>query len=214
MLCVFWGFLPNGLLDPRFSRVFSLEHRHYGMRGAAPYFKPTGWVRFGVQVDDFDLYVYHGWQIAYHGTRCKALASILLQGLQRPGEKGVEMLHGHGARGKRAIYVSPSVNYAAFPVHSQLYKLDENRWGPRIWPRNLRFDQNFDNESVEWLLHDPADVVTGILMRKFGSAADATIFGDLASFVTCGDGGAEFAWTRLMREEAIRKRWYCFGAPA
>ena len=105
---------------------------------------------------------------AYHGTTSQNLPSILLQGLQNPGEPGVSILHGQSySQTKRTIYLSPSIEYAAFPVYAQLFSLAEaSYWGQLVlqcrvrpdsfierpgslgnkyWPEHVRFDPNFNS---------------------------------------------------------------------
>ncbi len=66
------------------------------------------------------------WSVGYHGTVGRNAASILLHGLRRPGEAGVESLHGQaGSSTMKTIYLSPSIEYAAFPVYAQLFPLEE-----------------------------------------------------------------------------------------
>ena len=54
-----------------------------------PYFKPKGWVRYSRHVDDFESI--ENWCVAYHGTMEKNAIPILLRGLKKPGEEGVEI---------------------------------------------------------------------------------------------------------------------------
>ena len=101
--------------------------------GGRPYFKPKSWLRYALYVKDFHLY--KDWCVAHHGTTSQNLPSILLQGLQNPGEPGVSILHGQSySQTKRTIYLSPSIEYAAFPVYAQLFSLAEaSHWGLVCW---------------------------------------------------------------------------------
>merc|ERR1712060_144588 len=142
------GFLPQLLdklrasgrvFDQRQSRAYSLGGIvNYGLRGGRPYFKPTGWLRYSVHVEDFNKY--KDWCVAYHGTTHAKLASILLRGLRPPGETGALMSHGQAySHTKRTIYLSPSIEYAAFPVYAQLFKLDESEhWGQVVLQCRVR----------------------------------------------------------------------------
>ena len=116
-------------------------------------------------------------------------------GLQNPGEPGVSILHGQSySQTKRTIYLSPSIEYAAFPVYAQLFSLAEaSHWGQLVlqcrvrpdsfierpgslgnkyWPQHVRFDPNFDSlQGLEWLIENRDDIVVyGLMMREFGSA--------------------------------------------
>ena len=129
-------------------------------------FKPKSWLRYALYVKDFHLY--KDWCVAHDGATSQNLPSILLQGLQNPGEPGVSILHGQSySQTKRTIYLSPSIEYAAFPVYAQLFSLAEaSNWGQLVlqcrvrpdsfierpgslgnkyWPQHVRFDPNFDS---------------------------------------------------------------------
>ena len=52
-----------------------------------------------------------------------------IRGLQRPGDAGVLSAHGQAhSVTKKTIYVSPSVEYAAFPCYAQFFEVAENHW--------------------------------------------------------------------------------------
>ena len=56
-------------------------------------------------------------------------------GIRRPGEAGVSVVHGQAySSTKRTIYLSPSVEYAAFPVYAQFFPFDEQQehWGQLV----------------------------------------------------------------------------------
>ena len=68
----------ESLVTSEHSRVFGPGgQEHYGTRGGKLYFKPSGWFRFALHVDDFDQY--KSWRIAYHGTTNLNMLSILLR---------------------------------------------------------------------------------------------------------------------------------------
>ena len=49
---------------------------------------------------------------------------ILFRGLLNPGSDGVAVSHGQaGSKTHRTIYLSPSIEYAAFPVYAQFFSL-------------------------------------------------------------------------------------------
>ena len=214
------------LFDPQFTRVYSFSPACYGHRGGQPYFKPCGWRRCSLAIDKFEEY--SSWCIAYHGTSCRNVASIMIRGLRRPGDEGVHVAHGqaHSTSGC-SIYVSPSIEYAAFPVYAELFELQENRWaqlvlecrvrpssftvkpgslGNKYLPDHLRMDQNFaTNAELEWLIEKPEDVVfTGLMIREFGEAASEAIYGSLVRQVTAGSKGPQFEWTKLRAAEYQR----------
>ena len=70
------------------------------------------------------------WPVAYHGTSCENLPSILSKGLRKPGEvPWLVAMDGNGVAGKEgAIYVTPSLFYASHPVYSTLKKIRHERW--------------------------------------------------------------------------------------
>jgi hypothetical protein len=220
--------MDGNVFVPEFSRAFSLGGSvDYGARGGQLYFKPQGWLRYALHVDGFERY--KGWCVAYHGTTSQNMASILLRGLRRPGEPGVQVVHGQaGSTTNRTIYVSPSIEYAAFPTYAQLVPLErDEHWGQLVlqcrvrpgsfteragtlggkyWPQHVRFDPNFDSlGGLEWLLENPEDVVVyGLMVREFGPSVEG--YGELAKKVRRrSDLGPEFQWTQLRAEEFERR---------
>ncbi len=151
-----------------YTRLYSLEEKDYGMRGAFPYFKPCGWVRFALEVprevfqDD--------WPIAYHGTKVECVPSILAKGLT--GEKAARQA---GSLTHKTIYCSPSVEYAAFPTYAAFDKVGNQHWmqivlqvrvrpgkfvqqpgtmaANKHWPADLRWEPSFDSLYV--ITHQP-----------------------------------------------------------
>eukprot|EP00747_Dinoflagellata_sp_TGD_P130282 gnl/TRDRNA2_/TRDRNA2_174810_c1_seq17.p1 gnl/TRDRNA2_/TRDRNA2_174810_c1~~gnl/TRDRNA2_/TRDRNA2_174810_c1_seq17.p1 ORF type:complete len:307 (-),score=31.80 gnl/TRDRNA2_/TRDRNA2_174810_c1_seq17:106-993(-) len=220
------------VFDAKHSRAYSLGgDPSYGLRGGYHYFKPVGWLRYSLHVENFSLY--KDWPVAYHGTRSQSVVSILNVGLRRPGEHGVTSLHGQTySDTKKSIYVSPSIEYAAFPVYANLFELHQgDHWGQLVlqcrvrpgafiekpgslgnkyWPQHVRFDPNFDRlEGLEWLLEDPNDIVVyGIMVREFGPRADATVHGELVRQVSHGQKGPEFEWTRLRSEDFEKRKLF------
>lgn len=208
------------LVDVQSTSICTPEHEYYGMRGDKPYFKPAGWIRCGLGNVPTHC---EDWCIAYHGTTNSNALRILLHGLKRPGEAGVSVAHGqvHSQSGA-SIYVSPSIEYAAFPCYSQLFKLGEEHWAQLVleckvrptsfkeapgtlssnkhWPNDVSIDGNFAGLSgLEWLLERESDVVVSALMiREFGQSADTTIFGDLVAKVK----SPEFLWSELRVQQA------------
>ncbi|CAE6915792.1 osm1 [Symbiodinium sp. CCMP2592] len=218
------------LFDPQFTRVYSFNPAYYGERGGHPYFKPCGWRRCSLAIDKFEQY--SDWCIAYHGTSCWNVASIMLRGLRRPGDEGVSVAHGQAySRSGCSIYVSPSIEYAAHPVYAEFFEIQHDHWaqlvlecrvrpssfivkpgslGSNHWPAHLRMDQNFEtNSKLEWLLDCPEDVVfTGLMIREFGKLASEEIYGSLVRQVARRGQGPQFEWTKLRSAEYERLQHY------
>ena len=218
------------LIDPQFTRIYSFHPACYGQRGGQPYFKPCGWRRCSLAIDNFEEFP--SWCIAYHGTSCRKVASIMLRGLRRPGDEGVDVEHGQAYSDSGcSIYVSPSIEYAAFPVYAEFFTMQDDHWaqlvlecrvrpasftvkpgslGNKYWPEHLRMDSNFEtNSELEWLIESPDDVVfTGLMIREFGEAASEEIYGHLARQVTWGSQGPQYEWTKLRAAEYERLQ-YC-----
>lgn len=220
--------VPIALLNflPDQSRAFSLNPGYYGLRGGWPYYKPTGWLRYAVCREDFSLF--KDWCVAYHGTKSESAARILVKGLRGP-RRPDQLAHGQAGGTGSTIYLSPSVEYAAHPVYSQMIELGPEHWAQLVmecrvapgsfwqqrrtlaqhhWPVDLSFDQYLPpGAAFEWLLEDPkAVVVTGLLVREFGCGARAGpgLYGEAASQVSNGRYGVEHEWTRLRAAE-LRK---------
>eukprot|EP00930_Biecheleria_cincta_P025512 TRINITY_DN1815_c1_g1_i1.p1 TRINITY_DN1815_c1_g1~~TRINITY_DN1815_c1_g1_i1.p1 ORF type:complete len:631 (+),score=103.14 TRINITY_DN1815_c1_g1_i1:65-1957(+) len=217
--------VPVALLNflPDQSRAFSLNPGYYGLRGGWPYHKPTGWLRYALRRDDFRMF--KDWCVAYHGTKSDSAARILVKGLRGP-RRPDQLAHGQAGGTGSTIYLSPSVEYAAHPVYSQMIELGPEHWaqlvmecrvapgsfrqqrrtlGQRHWPMDLSFDQYLPPDAAfEWLLEDAkAVVVTGLLVREFGCGAGAepSLYGEAASQVSRGQYGVEHEWTRLRAAE-------------
>lgn len=120
--CIGFGSVGRSFLLRLFRACSFSGKADYGMRGGRLYFKPSGWLRYALDVDDFVKYKL--WCVGYHGTAGQNAASILLRGLRRPGEYGIKVAHGQaGSATRRTIYLSPSIEYAAFPVYAKLFPL-------------------------------------------------------------------------------------------
>eukprot|EP00746_Dinoflagellata_sp_MGD_P067352 gnl/MRDRNA2_/MRDRNA2_27800_c0_seq1.p1 gnl/MRDRNA2_/MRDRNA2_27800_c0~~gnl/MRDRNA2_/MRDRNA2_27800_c0_seq1.p1 ORF type:complete len:1284 (+),score=275.08 gnl/MRDRNA2_/MRDRNA2_27800_c0_seq1:98-3853(+) len=234
----FYGLLASGeLFDEAFTRKYpQIDCRDStveGHRGGKPYYKPSGWVRFGLKRQAFNSQ-YKDWCVAYHGTKSASALKILFSGLKRPGENGVQIAHGqvHSETGA-SIYLSPSIEYSAFPCYAQLFELSPNHWAQLVllcrvrpgsfkeapgtltsnkhWPQGLPMDCNFPgNKGLEWLVEDSADImVYGLMVREFGTKANGALYGPSVQLVHHGDRGPEYVWSEvranLMREEAKRR---------
>ena len=198
-----------------------------GFRGGRPYFKPAGWVKFAVEAPMASC---NDWCVAYHGTHVQNILPILARGLQRRGDHASVVFHGQAhSETNRSIYLSPSIEYAAFPTYGLFFddRTEEQHWlqvvlqvrvrpgsfaerpgtlGGKRWPADLPFEQCFPGlEGLEWLVEDPADiVVTGLMVREFGPTADKQVFGNIAAALTDNGGKPEYKWTDLRAKEMRR----------
>lgn len=164
-------------------------------RGGVPYFCPSGWVRFALNVcEDHEFKSrFEDWCILYHGTKGKFVGSILTSGFR--ASKGLC----HCGQEDHAVYMSPSIEYCGHPRYGSIEYVPETRqWvqvvlqcrvNPKmVWKKvcetmackrfNKRVDPNFSNEEMEWLFKPnsvddatgdrfikDAIVCTGIMMR-------------------------------------------------
>jgi len=200
---------------------YTFDAEEYPQQGGKPHYKPSGWVCCGLR--NRDEARYRDWCVAYHGTRdCNALR-ILLHGLQRPGDVGVTVQHGqHHSLSGKSIYVSPSIEYAAFPCYAALFQVGEEHWAQLVlecrvrpgafseasgtlgsnkhWPSDVDIDPNFSGiGGLEWLLENPDDVVvTGLMIRELGRGADPEVYGTLVTQVR----GPEYLWTEVRAQRA------------
>ena len=147
--------------DERFSRTYSLTPDIYGTRAALPYFKPSGWRRLAVASVPSHVFA-EQWPVAYHGTAVGKLDPILDKGLERPKSEA-DVAHGQaGSRTRASIYLTPSIEYAAFPAYAQFFEIADGHWlqtvlqvrvrpgsfverhgtlGSKHWPADVRFEQ-------------------------------------------------------------------------
>jgi len=209
-------------------RAYSFDGRRndYGERHGVTYFKPKGWVKRRVKVDEERWAEIQSWPIVWHGTKLKHAAQIAFTGLRRRGEGGAPASHGQRGSGtKKSIYVSPALGLASHPVYAQLFEMSPGLWGQvvlqckirpgswkvqgntlggfRHWPRDVRLDPNFEtNQDLEYLCEDPDDLtVVGLMHRQLGAQADSSIYGDLVTQVRDQSGGPEYHWTTLLGDQ-------------
>eukprot|EP00930_Biecheleria_cincta_P004188 TRINITY_DN105088_c0_g1_i1.p1 TRINITY_DN105088_c0_g1~~TRINITY_DN105088_c0_g1_i1.p1 ORF type:complete len:594 (+),score=98.82 TRINITY_DN105088_c0_g1_i1:28-1782(+) len=216
----------TSIFDPAESSVLPAGKSQTRIRGGRSHHCPTGWLRWCLRWGKPEQ---AEWCTAYHGTHCSKLLSILFHGLRRPGELGVRQAHGQaGSSTGRSIYLSPSVEYAAFPVYGQFFELGTNHWaqaileccvhpssfkeqpgtlGNKYWPRDLCFDPDQRSlRNMEWLVDDTdAVAVTAVLLREFGEAATEGPYEAIARQVCSGSRGPEFDWTER-RAADFRRR--------
>eukprot|EP00854_Cymbomonas_tetramitiformis_P004921 gene4921-6003_t len=172
-------------LNPRWNRTYGRngtfwtgalkDGRH---RGGIPYFCPTGWTRFSLNVcadHEFDQRYDH-WGYVYHGTKSKHVGSILTSGI-----RGSATGMCYCGKDESAVYTSPSIEYAGHPRYARVDINPETRkWvqvvlqcrvDPHaIWKKKsetmgataagITIDPNIGNETMEWLIKpnytDPA----------------------------------------------------------
>jgi len=210
-------------------RAFSLGRSiDYGQRHGVHYFKPNGWIKRRLLVENFDEI--RDWPIVYHGSQDDRTANILLSGLRNPGTHGVTGLHGQAHGTGRTIYLSPSIYYSSHPVYAPLHPLQHGRrwfqivlqckirpgsWrvrgntlGSRHWPRDVCFDPNLpSNDHLEFLVEDAsAVVVIGLMYRELGCDADASKFGELVRLIRPEDADrSQYRWTEILAEDHRRR---------
>ncbi|CAK8987056.1 Putative fumarate reductase [Durusdinium trenchii] len=214
-------------------RAYSLYGRRndYGERHGVVYYKPRGWVKRRIKVEAAEWEKIKDWPILWHGTSLEHAAEIVFTSLRKPGEGGCRIVHGQaGSTTKTTIYLSPALGVSSHPVYSRFFELKKGQlwvqvvfqckarpgsWqvrnstlgGVRHWPRQLQIDQNFKtHENLEFLVEDPADVVvTGLMFRQFGPAADASICGDLVKQVNDRNGGGAKAAGYSMNKTDLKE---------
>lgn len=216
-------------------RAFSLKGAmHYGERFGVTYYKPKGWIRHRIKLDDAKWSEVKSWPLVYHGTTKTSAAEILFSGLKKPELKA----NAHGQAGSpdgRSIYVSPSIYLASFPIYTPLVKIEHGLWSQCVlqckvrpgsykvqrstlshsnhWPRELRMDPNFrSNEELEFLVQSAEDVVViGLMFRKLGRRADSSLYGDLPTRVLPDENpkGPEYHLTELLEQHHRSQDLYC-----
>jgi len=221
--------------------------RHTGYRrkvyaeySGVKYFRPDGWWQFqvapwyigqgwpGVTLDK----ILSTWPVAYHGTSCDNLSSILNAGLRKPGEvPWVCVQHGNAGAGEAgAVYVSPSLWCSSHPVYSPLKRVGTERWvqavlkvrvrpksykvqantlGRSHWDPAVRMDPNFSsNSSLEWLIERGSFqrcdlVIVGLMVREVGLRAAKQVFGNCPKLGGF-KMGPEYRWTSYLQSR-LRK---------
>eukprot|EP00928_Gymnodinium_smaydae_P047485 TRINITY_DN31700_c0_g1_i1.p1 TRINITY_DN31700_c0_g1~~TRINITY_DN31700_c0_g1_i1.p1 ORF type:complete len:802 (-),score=44.91 TRINITY_DN31700_c0_g1_i1:64-2469(-) len=207
-------FKANFLGGHDFSKKSTYQAKTLGKHAGWPYYKPDGWLLFrvkpfcaaGYQKTDVCSEEIQEWPVAYHGTSCASLASILHAGLRKPKElPGVWRKHGGCNSGPNgSLYLSPSLWYSSHPVYSTLHKIGEEQWaqavlqlrvrpgsfrrqsstlGSRHWDARLLIDPNWDIKCImEWLLDgstiERSDaIIVGLMIRVIGHNTDFEKFG-------------------------------------
>ena len=124
--------------------------------------------------------------------------------MPQPGEESIIVAHGQThSKTNKSIYVSPSIEYAAFPCYAQFCLIASSHWaqivlqcrvrpgpfsihlgtlGPnKHWPQDVPINVNYPNlDGLERLLEDPQNIIAyGSMVHEFGLAADSSLYGDL-----------------------------------
>lgn len=178
--------VDESTLNPRWNKAFGTSSHSWtggdpdGLpRGGMPYFCPSGWVRFSLNVcpdDEFED-LYSEMSYLYHVTKSKYVGSILTSGLR--ASTGLSYC---GAE-EHAVYMSPSIEYCAHPRYGCIeYNPETQRWiqvvlqcradATKVWkvePETLDCDEfgltvdsNIGNDEMEWLFKPNfTDSVTG-----------------------------------------------------
>ena len=179
----FEQFLSKLNTIPKFCRIYSVnkvdkadgfEPTYFTKPiwyGGHPYYCPVGWRRYclnlGMTQDEFDEEV-GDWPIVYHGTDPSNVSLILKQGM-RPSDYGCFL-----QKGERAVYLTPSIEYAGHPRYARIIKLRNGHYLqlclqirihpstvtqirpgtlPGAFSRCEAMDPNFkDNSELEWLI--------------------------------------------------------------
>jgi hypothetical protein len=166
-------------------------------RNGRPYWNPGSWRRYGFfpkgyseeQIQD----IMTNWHVAYHGTKYVNIDSIADLGLVPPGSvlpdgKTIQSLHGTAGGGGKAIYLTPSISYAAHWVYTSPTKVDDEYvytvfqvrvkpgsfkvQGNTLWDegwgnRNIIYDRRFGPDELEWIVDNADDIrVTGLMVLR------------------------------------------------
>ncbi len=149
-------------------------------RDGESYFCPSGWRRFSLKVS-FDQEFFKRSSVMYHGTAGRNIGPIVRDGF-------IPRECQHGAK---AVYLTPSIRYAAHPRYARIYKADGHYYQVALEVRvvnemltsfkgetmkvfdRYQIDPNFkDNNGMEFLFKSDEVVqtaggiaVTGIMMR-------------------------------------------------
>jgi len=189
-------------MNPKFNRVYGYESVEGFMttmftvplmRGIEPYYCPTGWRRFAIDVDksgeEFER-AYGDWPVAYHGTADSNSTFILLDGFRASFGRCFDKER------KGIVYLSPSIEYSGHPYYAKILPIKgmyiqmvlQVRVEPKLifnkkpgtldgaFPGDPPMDPNFeDNNALEWLIQKPpvntyvkasdGIVVYGIMLR-------------------------------------------------
>jgi len=208
------GMTPFAVLEKSFKRVqkydmvFKDDENWCIEKALRPYFSPSGWRRYGFYPDiagetEEDVEnIMQNWHVAYHGTSSANIDSIVNNGLLPPGAvapggKEIKMERGDaGAKGRKVIYLSPSILYSSHWLYTSPTKYTDKDTGEeqyyyyvlqvRVkpgsftvqgntlwaggWPdRKVVYDPRFGPDELEWVF-DGKNAncirVTGLMVKK------------------------------------------------
>ena len=175
-------------MDPFADRCFCqhCEPKKVWYRGEPEekYVLPTGFYRYGIKLRDEYLQnkikVYN-WNVAYHGTKVEIVKSIVEhRRIMFPGDvlnngQILEVRNGNiFSKNTPAIYLTPSITYACCEYYARPYRFKGRRVQVvlqcRIRPGSFKkhretigasrtIDENFTNNSIEWVTTDREAVV-------------------------------------------------------
>jgi hypothetical protein len=230
----FDAYVLKGLHSPATSA--SYEPRVYQVYSGVPYYRPDGWWQFQVPPwcvnselpINFDEIA--NWPVAYHGTACDKLPSILSIGLRKPGEvPWVGAEHGcAGAGATGAVYVSPSLWYELkrsgaerwvqvvlkLRIRPNSYRAQGNTLLDRHWNRQICLDPDFpNNDCLEWLLEGDTyqrndAVIVAVMIREIGACANSETCG-YCPLLDLGTLPPEFAWTSYLQRRLLAAGFTC-----
>ena len=163
--------------------------------GGEPYYCPIGWLRWAVDIgltgEEFED-KYDDWPVAYHGTHPKFSLKILKKGFHHSEKYKCHLPRSD--RKARAVYFSPSIEYAAHERYARVYQV-KNLYAQtvlqvRIKPslitikgpgtldgafsNNPTVDPNFSSTELEWVIRwdkktnikaEDGIIVYGFMMR-------------------------------------------------
>ncbi|KAJ5079467.1 hypothetical protein M0811_04488 [Anaeramoeba ignava] len=162
------------------------------------YYPPVGWIRLKMKNQgNKDV---SKWSYGYHGTKYENTKSIVKNGLVIPGNKTqdgkiVEIPKGH-IQNQKHIYASQSYLYASHPAYALPVHFNYNNksyfvrvmFQIRIekvnviqeqtigWPNNVPIDLQVPNDSLEWIILFPDQIVPYGLLIKFDEENPYDIF--------------------------------------
>lgn len=167
--------LNDSFMDPSWNFDFTNvdDTGKTFVRGSEPYTRPTGWMRFGINV--FSKYPDRKWigtgtdaavwPVAYHGTKQENVGGILQFGLQCGGTNGIAIANGN-AHGN-GINLTPDVEYAAMDQYTPSVMVDGMKLKVVLQVR-IKGDGFQKRTNRVWLAQNSHDIRPyGILLKEF-----------------------------------------------
>jgi len=173
-------------------QVFTKEDGAF--TGDKKYDAPVGWHYKKMKHFAGEPTVDGSWDLCYHGTQMNYVPTILRNRLLLPGTKTpdkamVEIQPGH-IGGSNHIHTSPSYHFASLVAYAwpkewahggkkywvrvmfmvkqkkNTFTVERMSLAPSCWDPNVRIDDHFKNEEIEWISDKPRDIVMdGILLH-------------------------------------------------